>query len=48
MTESNSTDPSIPLGVDGVPLPPMNAVKTAAPPALSSSFGEEDPDAGTA
>lgn len=41
-------DPSIPLGTDGVPLPPMNAVKTPAPPAISSSFGEEVSHAGTA
>ncbi|WP_263282060.1 hypothetical protein [Leifsonia sp. ZF2019] len=38
-------DPNIPYDSDGTPLPPMNAVKKPAPEAISSSYGEEDPDA---
>lgn len=38
-------DPNIPYDSDGNPLPPMNAVKTPAPAAISASYGEEDPDA---
>ncbi|GIT80173.1 hypothetical protein LLS1_18420 [Leifsonia sp. LS1] len=39
------TDPNIPVDSDGEPFPPMNAAKVPAPEAISSSYGEEDPDA---
>jgi hypothetical protein len=35
----------VPLDPDGEPEPPLNANKVPAPPAQSSSFGEEDGDA---
>lgn len=37
-------DPDIPYDSTGEPLPPMNAVKKTAPPAISSSYGEEATD----
>ena len=35
----------VPLDPDGVPEPPLNANKTPAPAAESSSYGEEGGDA---
>ncbi|WP_285115432.1 hypothetical protein [Leifsonia sp. fls2-241-R2A-40a] len=53
MTDATNTPEDEPLPVprdsnrrvddDGYPLPPLDADRTPAPPAISSSFGEEVP-----